>query len=865
MFRFYLPKRFSKRFKEKGAVTVDAVLSAGAVLTAFATIVVLGAIASNDSQDQVSVARCSDVVNQALDLETEKYEVVTPEYVEGTVPYATLTAENKAQAIKILEQTEAKGCGYLGADTELDIEKVDTNCNGGIPEVWHYRSTPGGFAAFDRLPGGCLLLPGDVCIDSCGNDNFYALHDSCVDTSGISLEIPESDYDNFTVRDSENGHLGNLCDEDKQFNYSDFETIEDLITVYNPIMVIRQGDTWLRIPWKIEEKTGTPEETPRPAASCTIGGQTREHGPNNLVLYRKKNQYNVQNCEPQAQRAKLTVVCNDGKFIVDGDREITADELNTYSLVYEPCDCNSTAGVIAHGTTRMFYTESDSYDCAQAGCPQAERRCNDKTLEGDVRAIHAACTNHTDRCMENLMKQVSNPAACAAILSTNVLDRGNLNFCQAISQEIYGAQGKGTIVGGKCEIKQQIASEDINNYQTRWFPITDPVLLEEFRKDLRYQLSVPDRTNADYRMDLLEDKVEDSRRSRRQRDDWRGSLSESVDRANNTVSNRFADYLRRLNIAPENVRSRIERNNKAWMFRVDTPTGTGMKRALEGGGFTHFHNFYDKGRLKSRTQFPVCEQLESRVGAGMRLGDLTDGGDKATQTRDQAWLIQELGKFNLDSSVLNGNKIRVRKGGGQVGEYDYDFVSCSSSCIEVDIITFNSPIMISLNGLMPKGVIDARFSYDGKTVVDTKWPIFDASEPIGFLAYDFNGNGTIDDGTELFGEYTGGERFQHGYDALSYFFDGNGDGVVTGAELEGLMMWKDINGDGKGSADELSSIVSYGITELDSGKNTEAARLELEGGHASPVSLERGVVWTDERGFERFGASFDVWYLKKEE
>ena len=321
-----------------------------------------------------------------------------------------------------------------------------------------------------------------------------------------------------------------------------------------------------------------------------------------------------------------------------------------------------------------------------------------------------------------------------------------------------------------------------------------------------------------------------------------------------------------------------------------------VKRRNDGSEFgtlVHFSNFVAAGQTKSQSEY--CEALGSKIGmAGFGVadksgGDASVGGQDNGVAADLNWVRDNFALFGINADAeakLRGNNYSLHVNSrDDTVDYAFDFFACSKGCVDLNFISYNSPIIISLDGLMPNGAIDARFSYDGKTVVDTKWPIFDAAERIGFLAYDFNGNGIIDDGTELFGEYTGGERFQHGYDALSYFFDGNGDGVVTGAELEGLMMWKDLNGDGvvtgaeleglmmwkdlngdgKGSAEELTSILSYGVTELDSGKNTDAARIEMEGGVASPVSLERGVVWRDENNQEQFGASFDVWYTKKEE
>lgn len=80
-----------------------------------------------------------------------------------------------------------------------------------------------------------------------------------------------------------------------------------------------------------------------------------------------------------------------------------------------------------------------------------------------------------------------------------------------------------------------------------------------------------------------------------------------------------------------------------------------------------------------------------------------------------------------------------------------------------------------------------------------------------FLAIDRNGNGAIDDGTELFGDQNGAAN---GFEELKKY-DSNGDGVINAKDKEfsKLLLFKD-NGDGRTQAGELSSLSSAGITEL---------------------------------------------------
>jgi hypothetical protein len=67
------------------------------------------------------------------------------------------------------------------------------------------------------------------------------------------------------------------------------------------------------------------------------------------------------------------------------------------------------------------------------------------------------------------------------------------------------------------------------------------------------------------------------------------------------------------------------------------------------------------------------------------------------------------------------------------------------------------------------------------------------------------------DGTSFFGTANG---YADGYDELSQTRDLNDDGVVSGAELEGLFVWQDGNGNGIAGPTELKSVQELGITEI---------------------------------------------------
>jgi hypothetical protein len=151
-----------------------------------------------------------------------------------------------------------------------------------------------------------------------------------------------------------------------------------------------------------------------------------------------------------------------------------------------------------------------------------------------------------------------------------------------------------------------------------------------------------------------------------------------------------------------------------------------------------------------------------------------------------------------------------------------------------------TPIAIPLrDGLRARDFEDATasvaFDADG-TALPRKWTWI--TPDAGWLVYDKAGKGEITSALQLFGNVTFWLFWDNGYQALATL-DDNADGLINGAELMHLAIWRDVNGNGISEPGEVKPLAEYGITAL-------SVRYEVDAAHPDKIAYSpRGVFFKD--------------------
>ena len=176
---------------------------------------------------------------------------------------------------------------------------------------------------------------------------------------------------------------------------------------------------------------------------------------------------------------------------------------------------------------------------------------------------------------------------------------------------------------------------------------------------------------------------------------------------------------------------------------------------------------------------------------------------------DWKWGVKNTGNNDGLDSDVNGDMI------SKVNVTKTDTINLSSGENDMSWDAGITPIAIDLNGdgihTIARGDMQGSFDLLGTgKAIQSGW----LSKGDGFLAIDSNGNGSIDNISELFGGTGKGSGF-----AKLASYDSNGDGVVNASDAHfgSLLIWQDANSNGKTDAGELISLTAAGVTGLNVG------------------------------------------------
>lgn len=154
------------------------------------------------------------------------------------------------------------------------------------------------------------------------------------------------------------------------------------------------------------------------------------------------------------------------------------------------------------------------------------------------------------------------------------------------------------------------------------------------------------------------------------------------------------------------------------------------------------------------------------------------------------------------------------------GVWDYELCECR------EVTETQSPILIAVGTSAEYRLVGTDngvwFDHDADGTLDhTAWTSYDSE--LAFLVADKNGNGRVDDGTELFGNnsrLSSGQAATDGFHALAEYdrsdLGGNLDGWIDARDgiWAGLMLWIDRNHNGRSDDGELFRPQDMGVSAI---------------------------------------------------
>jgi tetratricopeptide (TPR) repeat protein len=154
-----------------------------------------------------------------------------------------------------------------------------------------------------------------------------------------------------------------------------------------------------------------------------------------------------------------------------------------------------------------------------------------------------------------------------------------------------------------------------------------------------------------------------------------------------------------------------------------------------------------------------------------------------------------------------------------------------------------TPVAIPLKDNLTAADLEDRgasvaFDADGSGL-QRKWTWINRTSA-AWLVHDPKRTGKVDSALQMFGGVTFWLFWETGFDAMASL-DDNGDGVLSGKELDGLALWHDANGNGVSDPGEVKPLAEYGIVSL-------SCKFERDTKHPDRIAYSKaGVTFKDGR------------------
>jgi len=227
---------------------------------------------------------------------------------------------------------------------------------------------------------------------------------------------------------------------------------------------------------------------------------------------------------------------------------------------------------------------------------------------------------------------------------------------------------------------------------------------------------------------------------------------------------------------------------------------------------------------------------------------------------------QQPARAGTEYWTIGGARIPVRHCGSLDIECFHQWVQSLNSaerrfyegyCTEENAYTpicGGTPLVVVFDGQAVEFTKPDRFVLGPDREVESPWP----TSRTPWLARDLNGNGIVDDATELFGSFTrlpSGKPAANGFEALAAL-DENRDGTIDARDpaFASLLLWSDLNGDRLCTPDEL--VQASSVVESISLAFEDQPRCDERGNCERQRSAMR---FNDGLGRARAGEVVDVW------